>query len=217
MCLFSFCKCYCETVVTQVGVLLTEPGEQAFPCECGTLCTLMTQTSPSKESFEYVMALQKTRPLLNGSRPVQYLTRTVGYVHLKIRAADVKTNCSLFSIGNLHRHSGTRFTSKLGIYYLWSEKAVIATRRCQARSWCLSKALLPLPREWLCAKSMEPAGSHSGGGCWGLSTCWISPDEGKGQWDQYFPFLTVGIWGSCEKYVLESIPPPLSVRDGNLQ
>lgn len=77
---------------------------------CGTLCMLMVQTLPSKESFEYAMALQQIRPLLNVSRPLQYLARTVDYVHFKIRAADVKTDCSLFSIRNLHGHSGSCFT-----------------------------------------------------------------------------------------------------------
>lgn len=77
---------------------------------CGTLCMLMAQTLPSKESFEYAMAFQKTSHLLNVTRPLQYLTRTLDYVHLKIRAADVKTNCSLLSVENLRRYSGSCFT-----------------------------------------------------------------------------------------------------------
>lgn len=125
---------------------------------------------------------------------LQYLTRTVDYVHLKIRPADVKTNCSLFCIGNLDRHNGSCFTPKLGVCYLWWDKANIAMRRCwvccpvrarlgtgaSARAQCPSHVALPtpLPREWR-GKSMEPAGLGNGDGSWGLSTCWIGPDEGE--------------------------------------
>lgn len=116
---------------------------------------------------------------------------------------------------------------------------------CQAGSWCLSKGTmsLPLPREWLSGKSLEQQARamewvlgpqhlldrpRSGEKVSGISNNFAT---GKLVWDvnhcngttgqfrilKHFPFLTVGIWGSCEKYVLESIPLPISMRDENLQ
>lgn len=207
------------------------------------------------------MALQKTSLLLNGSRPLHYLTRPVDYVHLKIRAADVKTNCSLFSIGSLHRHSGSCFTCPV-LPQNWVLVTFDQRRLTQPWggvrhvAWSVpGRVLVPqqghsVPPSWPCPPTAQRVaawwitGTLLGqwGWCWehlldwprwGQKVSGISNDfaTGKLLWGindcngtacqfrilKHFPFLTVGIWDSCEKYVLESIPVPMSVRDGNLQ